>query len=376
MFDPSISFNLDMMALEAGMAMYEIENGITDEYLRASCPSDLDGDSSATEGASFMDGLFTDDFVATEGFKETMGKVGKGLKAALITIGGAIKKVFVSLGTKIKAFFQAALEKFQRAQAKRNPYVAEISKDGDISELRATVTTAFSDATGVITASSQKIMVFVKKLNGILNKAAIGNSKKTTVSEDDLAGIANSYANSAQMKNRNDESSTGVAIAELNSVEETIVTLEKTYNNLKKNIDDINTQAKALGDNAKIKGEKTNSKGETKETKFGKKRTPQLVMAAIIQDLNLAPINNVAKSVTTQCSVHVKACEAIVNTAGKVYDGENDAAKAGYRMCQMYLQSSRIFSQISMACNNLFVFKVATLGDIDSINPVPEDFAG
>ena len=38
MFDPSISFNLDMMALEAGMAMYEIENGITDEYLRASYP--------------------------------------------------------------------------------------------------------------------------------------------------------------------------------------------------------------------------------------------------------------------------------------------------------------------------------------------------
>lgn len=376
MFDPSISFNLDMMALEAGMTMFEIENGITDEYLRASYPSDMDDESVATEGASFMDGLFEDDFVATEGFKDTMGKVGKGIRVALITIGGAIKKVFVSLGTKIKAFFQAAIEKFQRAQAKKNPYVAEVCKIADVQNLRQEVTSAFSSATTVITGSSQSIMVFVKKINTILNKAAIGNSKNTSVSEDDLTNIGSQYVNSKQMKNRSDLGGYIMADDELNDVESTITKLEKTYNELKTTIESINQQAKAVGDNSKIKGEKTNSKGETKETKFEKKLSPQLVMAAVMQDINLAPINNVAKSVTTQCSIHAKACEAIVNTASKINDDKNSSgeAKVGYRLCQLYLQSSKIFSQISLACNNLFVFKIAALGDIDSVSPTtPEN---
>ena len=375
MFDPSISFNLDMMALEAGMTMFEIENGITDEYLNGCYLSDMSADSAATEGASFMDGLFEDDFVATEGFKDTMGKVGKGIKVAIITIGGAIKKIFVGLASKIKAFFQASMESFQRHKAKNDPFIAEISNNADVGKLRQNVTKVFTTVTATVTGSSNLILQFVKKINKALTQAGIGNSGNAgkNVTADQLADVSNYVGDTFASKNRsihakpgdrnNNDAYSGLVYAdEYNNFEDLIKNLESQNVEIEKTISAINKMAEALGTGDKFKGEKTNSKGETKETYGERKMTPARVAMAVMQDINLAPINNVAKTITAQCSVHAKACESIVK-AGEKIAGDNAAAMSGYKMCKNYLKCSKVFSQISLACNKLFVFKIAAASD-------------
>ncbi len=375
MFDPSISFNLDMMALEAGMTMFEIENGITDEYLHASCPSDMSEESAATEGASFMDGLFEDDFVATEGFKDTMGKVGKGIKVALITIGGAIKKIFVGLASKIKAFFQASMESFQRHKAKNDPFIAEISNNADVGKLRVSVTKVFNTVTTTVTGTSTLILQYVKKINKALTQAGIGNSGNAgkNITADQLSDISRNVGDSFDTKNRsiyakpsdrnnNDAYSGLVNLDTRDAFETTIASLEKQNAELEKVISAINKMAETLGTGDKFKGEKTNSKGETKETYGERKMTPARVAMAVMQDINLAPINNVAKTITTQCSVHAKACDSIVKSANNIA-GDNAAARQGYALCKDYMRCSKVFSQISLACNKLFVFKLAAASD-------------
>lgn len=375
MFDPSISFNLDMMALEAGMTMFEIENGITDEYLHASYPSDMSEESAATEGASFMDGLFEDDFVATEGFKDTMGKVGKGIKVALITIGGAIKKIFVGLASKIKAFFQASMESFQRHKAKNDPFIAEISNNADVGKLRVSVNKVFMTVTTTVTGTSTLILQYVKKINKALTQAGIGNSGNAgkNITEDQLSDIARNVGDSFTSKNRsisakpsdrnNNEAYSGLVHLDTeDNFETTITSLEKQNAELEKVISAINKMAETLGTGDKFKGEKTNSKGETKETYGERKMTPARVAMAVMQDINLAPINNVAKTITTQCSVHAKACDSIVKSANNVA-GDNPYARHGYTLCKNYMRCAKVFSQISLACNKLFVFKLAAASD-------------
>lgn len=370
MYDPSINFSLDMLALESSLTMYEIENGITEEYLNSPSYSDEDYDTSL-ESTGFAAGLFEDDFVATEGFGETMGKIGKGIKSALITIGGAIQKVFLGLGRKVKAFFQSAIERFHKNQANKSPYIAKILADDPLvgtmklSQLKTTITNFFKTFNVTIASSSAKILQFVKKINKILNKAAIGNSKNAgnNVTADDLSGISNAYANSNQLKNRNDESRRDLATDEMNEVEAIIENLGESCKGLTSAVNNINSAAKQLGDkrkgddDRKMTGVVTNGKGETHDTKFKKTVTPKLIMQAIMMDIDISKINETAKTIVTQCSVHSKACESIIKDAEKV-SNENADAKAGYRLCRMYLQCSKLFSQISLTCNNLFIFKI------------------
>lgn len=377
MFDPTVSFHLDMVALEAGMTMYEIENGITDEYLRAVESFTEDSDEAATEGTSFMSGLFEDDFVATEGFKEAMGKVGKGIKAALITIGGAIKKVFLGLARTIQSSFQALIEKISRAKAKNDPWVATILADANVQKVTNAISKTFNTAASTVAAASQVIMPIIKKINSALNKAAIGNSKKTDAYDDsDVANVGKNYIKTNQLKNRNDQMGIDRTEDEISAAKEQIKKLEEMYNDidgavglvneLAKKANDKISDAKKAGADMKVAGTKTNSKGEEKETITKRALSGKMFINALLSGVNAAPINSVAKRVTTECSVHAKACENIVNQATGL-NGDT-AANTGYRLCKIYLDASKVFSKISLVCNKVFIFKVSDLSDESKVN--------
>ena len=377
MFDPTVSFHLDMVALEAGMTMYEIENGITDEYLRAVESFTEDSEEAATEGTSFMSGLFEDDFVATEGFKETMGKVGKGIKAGLITIGGAIKKVFLGLARTIQSAFQALIEKISRAKAKNDPWVAKILSDGNIQKIVNAISKTFTTAASTVAAASQVIMPIVKKINSALNKAAIGNSKKADAyNENDVSNVGKNYIKSNQLKNRDDQMGYDRTEDEISAAREQIKKLEEMYTELDGAVGMVNESARGLdigqkvlkdaGLNTKVSGLKTNSKGEEKDTLIKKTMNKKMLISALLSGVNAAPINNVAKRVTTECSVHAKACDNIVKQATGFAGGTE--ANTGYRLCKIYLDASKVFSKISLVCNKVFIFKVSDLSDESSVN--------
>ena len=380
MFDPTVSFHLDMVALEAGMTMYELENGITDEYLRAVESFTEDSEEAATEGASFMSGLFEDDFVATEGFKETMGKVGKGIKAALITVGGAIKKIFLGLARTIQSAFQALIEKISRAKAKNDPWVAKIlAKDpsGQLQKMTNAISKTFATAASTVAAASQVIMPIVKKINSALNKAAIGNSKKANAyNEDDVSNVGKNYIKSNQLKNRNDDMGYERTENEIAAAKEQIKKLEEMYTELDGAVGMVNESAKGMdtlasslkdaGVDAKAPGLKTNGKGEEKDTLIKKAPNKKMLISALLSGVNAAPINSVAKRVTTECSVHAKACDNIVKQATGL-DGGTEA-NTGYRLCKIYLDASKIFSKISLVCNKVFIFKVSDLSDESMAN--------
>ena len=377
MFDPTVSFHLDMVALEAGMTMYELENGITDEYLRASESFGEDSEEAATEGTSFMSGLFEDDFVATEGFKETMGKVGKGIKAALITIGGAIKKVFLGLARTIQSAFQALIEKISRAKAKRDPWVAKILTDPDMQRMTNSISKTFTSAASTVAAASQVIMPIVKKINSALNKAAIGNSKKADAYNDnDVSNVGKNYIKSNQLKNRDDNMGYDRTEDEIEAAKAQITKLEEMYKEIDGAVALVNESARIInektaaekksGVNVKAPGLKTNSKGEEKNTLIKKAPSGKMLISALLSGVNAAPINNVAKRVTTECSVHAKACDSIVKQASGL-NGSHEG-NVGYRLCQIYLNASKIFSKISLVCNKVFIFKVSDLSDESMAN--------
>lgn len=384
MYDFSTSFEMDTLALESAMTIFEYENGITPEYLR-SYDDDSDSDfSDASESAGILAGLFEDDFVATEGFDDT--KVGKGIKVALITIGGAIKKMFLSLATNIKAFFQKQIENFQRKKAQSNPYYQAVLKIKGVADLRVEVNDVFKTASTTITAASVIIKPMIQRINKALNEAAIGNSSNQTADADTLAEIGTNYsrqqpgigdhtekllANGKKLRDSDKIASSDAAVAgsNANDITDTLDKLDKQDKKLREIITKINTEMKALLENNKkgsleVKGEETNRKGETSKTEKSKEVTANMIVSVVLQDVNLAAINSVAKSITTECSVHANACENIVKTAKKLNsETKNPKAKLGYSLCQAYMQCSRIFTRISMACNALFVFKVGNAVD-------------
>lgn len=392
MYDFSTSFEMDTLALESAMTIFEYENGITPEYLR-SYDDDSDSDfSDASESAGILAGLFEDDFVATEGFSDT--KVGKGIKVALITIGGAIKKMFISLATNIKSWFQKQIEKFQRKKAQNNPYYQAVLKVKGVADLRNEVNTVFKTASTVITSASTVIKPMIQRINKALNAAAIGNSKKQTVDADTLAEINRNYDTIApgagshtrnilsSGKNLSSKDKIANSDADISADAESdavdaIKKLEEQDTKLREIITKINTDMKTILEGNKkgsleVKGEKTNMKGETSQTTKSKEVTSDMIVSVVLQDVNLAAINSVAKSITTECSVHANACENIVKTAKKLNDEtKNQQAKSGYLLCQRYMQCSRIFTRISMACNALFVFKVGNA--VDSMKKPDDD---
>lgn len=380
MYDPTLSFEIDMLALESAITNLEYENGITPEYLHSPCDENEYAES-ATESTGILAGLFEDDFVATEGFGDT--KVGKGLKVMIITIGGAIKKMFISLATKVKGFFQAQIEKFQRAKALKDPKVAAALNNGVVISLRTKVNTTFATVETTIVAASNRIKPMIQRINKVLTQAGIGNSAKTTVDKSKLNEIGEAYRNSeatraTRREIANDKSpentfsrrysDNSVAIDRDAADDEEIKKLNGAYETLKNIINTMNDDVKALlKDGPKIKAESTDSHGDTKVADKEKDLTAKTILLAVMMDIDLSKINKIAKAITTECSVHTKACENIVKTAGGLdNDKDNPYVKAGYNLCKKYLDCSRIFTQISLACNALFVFKAS--GAADAMN--------
>lgn len=400
MFDETVftNFMMDMVTLEATMTVYDYEHGLTPEYLASG--DDVTYDDFATEAASgsIVDGLFEDDFVATEGFKETMGNIGKGIKTAAITVIGAIKKAFVTLGNNIAGFFSAAIERHQRASAHKDPYVFALMRNENVRAACSTAMTAFKSLNAVVAEANTVILPIVNKINKAFNSAGIGNSSKATVSADDLEKINNSVVGSYGMRgmdNLSDKKKGDKAFkSDFNDMGKSAIKdaedmLKKLQDALKKaqNVIDakdnavaramntalgkveLNEVVRSEGDNEKAAGEYYNKKGEKKETKIEKKVSPALVQKAIFMNIEVSAMHAISKQITAACSQHAKACDNIIKTADKLQaDSASQDVKDGYRLCQIYMRSSNYFSQISMMCTKIISFKstdIKKLGEDD-----------
>ena len=390
MFDETVftNFMMDMVTLEATMAVYDYEHGLTPEYLASG--DDEIYDDFATEGAygSIVDGLFEDDFVATEGFKETMGNIGKSIKSAAVTVVSAIKKAFVTLGNNIAGFFSAAIERHQRASAHKDPYVMAVLRNQSVRAACASVTKSFSSLNALVASANVSILPIVNKINKAFNAAGIGNSSKATVSKDDLERINSSVMGSYGTKNmdklgngandktyKSDFADMGKSLIDeaegvLNTLQETLKECQQVIDGKDKAVADalknqegwssLNDVITSEGDNEKGHGEYINNKGEKKKTKGEKKISPALVQKAIFLNIDVSSMQKTSKQITAACSQHAKACDNIVKTANNVKEG-SEAAKDGYRLCQIYMRASKYFSQISMMCTKIISFKTTSI---------------
>lgn len=390
MFDETVftNFMMDMATLEATMTVYDYEHGLTPEYLASVDEVSYDDDATESAVGTFVDGLFENDFApATEGFKETMGNIGKGIKTAMITIIGAIKKAFVTLGNNISSFFNKAIEKHQRESAKKDPYIRALLMNDSVRACATTTTKAFKALTMAVSSANVQILPIVNKINKALNSAGIGNKAGATASKDDLAEVGKNFSSSYGSKNMLETEGTDknkqVKMGIYNRADEDITISEKILEMLAKALQEmqklisskddeiestIEKVVKAAGDNSKFKGTNVNAQGEEKETKFEKKASPALVQKAIFMNVDVSSMQAMAKQVTSACSQHAKACDGISKNVDSASLNDNPNAKRGYRLCQIYMKASKYFSQISMLCSKVLSFKatdVKKLGEIE-----------
>lgn len=179
------NIRMDMIALESAIDLFEVENGITSDYLASDVSYDIEDEGFATESATNSEdvddsfaGLFGDMPAmedASEGGEAPKEKFGDKLKKGIMNVLNSIKNFFIKLGEGIANLWSKITKKKKEAEnIELTP--AEQSIVDQATDVRNAVKSAISILGNTLKADGGKMDRIVKQINQAIKDAKVRES--------------------------------------------------------------------------------------------------------------------------------------------------------------------------------------------------------
>ena len=173
---------MDMIALESAIDLFEVENGLTADYLASDYSYDIENEGYATESATnagdvddAFAGLFGDMPAmeeATEGGDAPKEKFGAKLKKGIVNVINSIKSFFAKLGEGIANLWNKITKKKKEAENLQiTP--AEQTIIEQATDVRNAVKSALTILTNTLKADGGKLERIVNQINDALKQAKV-----------------------------------------------------------------------------------------------------------------------------------------------------------------------------------------------------------